>query len=45
MSADFDNGETSNNIAKVIVGEGQITSLTRSSVVPKFDLANALRLL
>ncbi len=47
MSADFDNlVETSNNIAKVIVGEGQLSvqCLTRSSVeTSKFDLANALR--
>jgi dipeptidase D len=47
MSADFDNlVETSNNIAKVIVGEGQLTvqCLTRSSVESsKMDLANALR--
>ena len=47
MSADFDNlVETSNNIAKVIVGEGQLTvqCLTRSSVeTSKFDLANGLR--
>jgi dipeptidase D len=38
--------ETSNNIARVIVKEGQITiqCLTRSSVeTSKFDLANALR--
>ena len=47
MSADFDNlVETSNNIAKVTVGEGKlnIQCLTRSSVeTAKFDLANALR--
>ena len=47
MSADFDNlVETSNNIAKVIVGEGQLAvqCLTRSSVESsKMDLANALR--
>ena len=47
MSADFDNlVETSNNIAKVILGEGQLSvqCLTRSSVeTSKFDLANALR--
>ncbi|MEZ4853658.1 aminoacyl-histidine dipeptidase [Flavobacterium sp.] len=47
MSADFDNlVETSNNIAKVTVGNGQvkIECLTRSSVESsKFDLANALR--
>ncbi|MGL5113240.1 MAG: aminoacyl-histidine dipeptidase, partial [Flavobacterium sp.] len=47
MSADFDNlVETSNNVAKVIVGEGQLTvqCLTRSSVESsKMDLANALR--
>ncbi len=47
MSADFDNlVETSNNVAKVIVGEGQLTvqCLTRSSVeTSKFDLANGLR--
>ena len=47
MSADFDNlVETSNNIAKVVVGDGQLTvqCLTRSSVeTSKFDLANALR--
>nr|WP_315184748.1 aminoacyl-histidine dipeptidase [uncultured Flavobacterium sp.] len=47
MSADFDNlVETSNNIAKVVVGEGQLSvqCLTRSSVeTSKFDLANALR--
>jgi dipeptidase D len=47
MSADFDNlVETSNNIAKVTVGNGklQIENLTRSSVeTSKFDLANALR--
>ncbi|CAM4180036.1 aminoacyl-histidine dipeptidase [Flavobacterium weaverense] len=47
MSADFDNlVETSNNIAKVILGNGQLTvqCLTRSSVeTSKFDLSNALR--
>jgi len=47
MSADFDNlVETSNNIAKVTVGEGKLSiqCLTRSSVeTSKFDLANALR--
>ena len=47
MSADFDDlVETSNNIAKVIVGQGQLSvqCLTRSSVeTAKFDLANALR--
>ena len=47
MSADFDNlVETSNNIAKVIVGDGKLSiqCLTRSSVeTAKFDLANALR--
>lgn len=47
MSADFDNlVETSNNIAKVIVGEGKLSvqCLTRSSVeTSKFDMANALR--
>lgn len=47
MSADFDDlVETSNNIAKVILGEGKLTvqCLTRSSVESsKFDLANALR--
>jgi dipeptidase D len=47
MSADFDNlVETSNNIAKVTVGDGkvQIDNLTRSSVESsKYDLANALR--
>ncbi|MEC5166270.1 dipeptidase D [Flavobacterium sp. PL11] len=47
MSADFDDlVETSNNIAKVILGEGQLSvqCLTRSSVeTSKFDLANALR--
>lgn len=47
MSADFDDlVETSNNIAKVTVGEGsiQIQCLTRSSVeTSKFDLANSLR--
>lgn len=47
MSADFDNlVETSNNIAKVVVGEGKLTvqCLTRSSVESsKFDLGNALR--
>ncbi|WP_281324170.1 aminoacyl-histidine dipeptidase [Flavobacterium sp. IMCC34518] len=47
MSADFDNlVETSNNIAKVVVGEGKLSvqCLTRSSVESsKFDMANALR--
>jgi dipeptidase D len=47
MSADFnDLVETSNNIAKVILGEGKLSvqCLTRSSVeTSKFDLANALR--
>lgn len=47
MSADFENlVETSNNIAKVTVGNGnvRIENLTRSSVeTSKFDLANALR--
>ena len=47
MSADFDDlVETSNNIAKVTVGGGNLTiqCLTRSSVeTSKFDLANALR--
>lgn len=47
MSADMaDLVETSNNIAKVIVKEGEISiqNLTRSSVESsKFDLANALR--
>src|SRR5690554_3383 len=47
MSADFEDlVETSNNIAKVTVGEGklQIQCLTRSSVESsKYDLANALR--
>ena len=47
MSADFDNlVETSNNIAKVTVGNGklQVDNLTRSSVeTSKFDLANGLR--
>jgi dipeptidase D len=47
MSADFDSlVETSNNIAKVIVGEGQLSvqCLTRSSVeTSKFDMANAIR--
>jgi dipeptidase D len=47
MSADFaDLVETSNNIAKVTVGGGNLTiqCLTRSSVeTAKFDLANALR--
>lgn len=46
MSTDFDNlVETSNNIAKVMLGEGQLTvqCLTRSSVeTAKFDLANGL---
>lgn len=47
MSADMaDLVETSNNIARVIIKEGEITigCLTRSSVeTAKFDLANALR--
>lgn len=47
MSADFENlVETSNNIAKVNVGNGKLSvkCLTRSSVeTSKFDLANALR--
>ncbi|OXB21342.1 cytosol nonspecific dipeptidase [Flavobacterium tructae] len=47
MSADMENlVETSNNIARVIVKDGEITigCLTRSSVeTSKFDLANALR--
>jgi dipeptidase D len=47
MSADFDNlVETSNNIAKIVVGEGKLSvqCLTRSSVESsKFDMANALR--
>jgi dipeptidase D len=47
MSADFDNlVETSNNIARVTVGEGKLAvlCLTRSSVESsKFDLGNALR--
>ncbi|GIQ58275.1 aminoacyl-histidine dipeptidase [Flavobacterium collinsii] len=47
MSADMDDlVETSNNIARVIVKDGEITigCLTRSSVeTSKFDLANALR--
>ena len=47
MSADFDNlVETSNNIAKVMVGNGKLVvqCLTRSSVESaKFDLANDLR--
>lgn len=47
MSADMDNlVETSNNIARVIVKDGQlhVGCLTRSSVeTSKFDLANALR--
>ena len=47
MSADMEDlVETSNNIARVIVKEGQITiqNLTRSSVESsKMDLANALR--
>ncbi|MFC5684272.1 aminoacyl-histidine dipeptidase [Flavobacterium sp. MAHUQ-51] len=47
MSADFDNlVETSNNIAKVMVGNGKliVQCLTRSSVESaKFDLANDLR--
>jgi len=47
MSTDFDNlVETSNNIAKIVVKNGQISiqCLTRSSVESsKFDLANSLR--
>ncbi|MEY2670126.1 MAG: hypothetical protein RLZZ577_442 [Bacteroidota bacterium] len=47
MSADFDNlAETSNNIAKVELANGQLSvqCLTRSSVESaKMDLANALR--
>ncbi len=47
MSSDFDNlVETSNNIAKVVVGKGKLSvqCLTRSSVESsKFDLANGLR--
>ncbi|MGG7035971.1 MAG: aminoacyl-histidine dipeptidase [Flavobacterium sp.] len=47
MSADFEDlVETSNNIAKIVLGAGQLTvqCLTRSSVESsKFDLANALR--
>ncbi|MEP6803453.1 MAG: aminoacyl-histidine dipeptidase [Flavobacterium sp.] len=47
MSADIDDlVETSNNIARVIVKDGEISigCLTRSSVeTSKFDLANALR--
>ncbi len=47
MSPDFDDlVETSNNIAKVNIGEGKVTikCLTRSSVeTSKYDLANALR--
>ncbi|MGO4906418.1 aminoacyl-histidine dipeptidase [Flavobacterium sp. W20_MBD1_R3] len=47
MSADFDGlVETSNNVAKVILGQGQLSvqCLTRSSVeTAKFDLATALR--
>ena len=47
MSADMENlVETSNNIARVIVKDGEISigCLTRSSVeTSKFDLANALR--
>jgi len=47
MSADFDDlVETSNNVAKVVVKNGQISiqCLTRSSVESsKFDLANSLR--
>jgi dipeptidase D len=47
MSADMaDLVETSNNIAKIVVGNGEISiqCLTRSSVESsKFDLANALR--
>jgi dipeptidase D len=46
MSADFANlVETSNNIAKVVVGEGKLSvqCLTRSSVeTAKYDLANGL---
>jgi dipeptidase D len=47
MSADMENlVETSNNVARVIIKEGEISigCLTRSSVeTAKFDLANALR--
>jgi dipeptidase D len=47
MSADMDDlVETSNNVARVIIKDGEITvgCLTRSSVeTSKFDLANALR--
>ncbi|WP_313807146.1 aminoacyl-histidine dipeptidase [Flavobacterium sp.] len=47
MSADMENlVETSNNIARVVVKDGEISiqNLTRSSVESsKFDLANALR--
>ncbi|WP_070786741.1 aminoacyl-histidine dipeptidase [Flavobacterium crassostreae] len=47
MSTDFDNlVETSNNIAKVVLGEGNLSveCLTRSSVeTSKYDLANSLR--
>jgi dipeptidase D len=47
MSADFDDlVETSNNIAKVVLGNGQLSvqCLTRSSVESaKMDLANGLR--
>ena len=47
MSADMEDlVETSNNVARVIVKEGEISiqNLTRSSVeTSKFDLANALR--
>ncbi len=47
MSADMEDlVETSNNVARVIIKEGEITigCLTRSSVeTSKFDLANALR--
>src|SRR6478735_3029624 len=47
MSADFEGlVETSNNVAKVVLGEGKLTvqCLNRSSVeTSKFDLANALR--
>lgn len=47
MSADFDNlVETSNNIAKVKVSNGEVVieNLTRSSVeTAKYDLANALK--
>ena len=47
MSADFDNlVETSNNVARVVIGNGQLSvqCLTRSSVESaKMDLANGLR--